>query len=192
MISHPSVLVENIAKHFTTEPDRSDIIDTLSQAEIFTKIPSVKPKPAAAVPAPKPAAAAARSPSQQQPRSPSQQPPEAGEERWELHPDTKLVATIKNILLVHKNDVMNLRHVPKKFVMRKQDMSRFVKNEMMVVDVEHNVVVPVTQSDMEAYVIAGGKVMDGRSRKAVRKGSPRIRSSPQRRQGVVPASHQHT
>ena len=40
---------------------------------------------------------------------------------------------------------MNLRHVPKKFVMRKQDMSRFVKNEMMVVDVEHNVVVPVTE-----------------------------------------------
>jgi hypothetical protein len=142
MISHPSVIVENMAKHFTTEPDRSVIIDTLSQAEIFTKIPSVKPKPA-----PKPATAPPK--------------PKRAKKMGTTSGYRALVATIKNILLVHKDDVMNLRHVPKKFVMRKQDMSRFVKNEMMVVDVEHNVVVPVTQRDMEAYVIAGEKLWMG-------------------------------
>ena len=56
---------------------------------------------------------------------------------------------------------MNLRHIPKKFVMRKQDMPRFVKNKLMVVDVEHNVIVPVTQKDTEAYVIAGEKLWMG-------------------------------
>ena len=103
MISHPSVLVENIAKHFTTEPDRSVIIDTLSQAEIFTKILD-KPKPAAAVPAPKPAAAPKPKPAaapKPKPRPPSAPKPAAAPKRAKKMGTTSgykaLVAT-KNIL----------------------------------------------------------------------------------------------
>ena len=159
MISHPSIIVENIAKHFTTKPDQSDILYSLSQVEIFSKIPSVK------APSPKaPKVPSLKAP--KAPKVPSLKAPKArttkavakiGSRGWYK----ALVGTISNILLVHKDDIMNLRHIPKKFVMRKQDMPRFVKNKLMVVDVEHNVIVPVTQKDTEAYVIAGEKLWMG-------------------------------
>ena len=160
MISRPSIIVDNIAKHFTTKPEQSDILYSLSQVEIFSKIPSVK--------APKnQSAEAPKVPSVKAPKVPSvKAPPRArttkvmdkiGSRGWYK----ALVGTVSNILLVHKDDIMNLRHVPKKFVMRKQDMPRFVKNKLMVVDVENNVIVPVTQKDTEAYVIAGEKLWMG-------------------------------